>query len=264
MAALFGFAFLAFFTALMLREWLHLPGWTTYLVAILVPAATLGVYAVAVKLGERRSTKELNLASAPFNLAMGGLVGFVFIAGAVAMLWALRLNVVAPGQWRDPCFYLVFSSYISAILEELAFRAIILRLVARVFGPVAGLIISSILFALAHASYAQPQAVLLLVINGGLLLGILYMVSGSLWTAIGAHTAYDFTEWSIFGVRNKDGLFQVTPVPHQALWLTGDSFGPDSSILSAFVSLALIALVLRVARPKPSIPLDQGGQANAV
>lgn len=69
-------------------------------------------------------------------------------------------------------------------MEELGFRAILLRITARVFGPVPGLLISAVLFALAHAGYMSAFRAALLFINGGLLLGVLYLLSGSLWVSI--------------------------------------------------------------------------------
>ena len=93
-----------------------------------------------------------------------------------------------------------------------------------------------------------PVAVALLVINGGLLLGVLYMVSGSLWLPIGAHIAYDFTEWSLFGVGDKDGLLTITPSVAHPAWLTGGAFGPDGSIISALVSAAIIVGVIVAGR----------------
>jgi membrane protease YdiL (CAAX protease family) len=246
--ALFGFAVLAFFASVMLRGWLHLPAWTSYPVAILVPAAALGLYALAVKLGEQRAVSELALTRAPLDLILGGVIGFGFMSLSLIILWVLRLNAVAGGRWRDGFFYLIYNSYISGVLEELGFRAILLRLLARMFGPIPGLFISAALFALAHASHAPPVAVALLIINGGLLLGVLYMVSGSLWLPIGAHIAYDFTEWSLFGVGDHDGILTVTPSLHYPIWLTGGSFGPDGSVLSALVSAAFIAGAIWIGR----------------
>jgi len=250
MSGLFAFAALAFFASFELPDWLHLPDASRYYVGLLVPAAALALYAAAVKVGERRNASELALPAAPINLVLGGMVGFAFMALSVVILWALKLDNVAKGHWRGWFSYFVFNSYISAVLEELGFRAILLRLFARMFGPAPGLIISAGLFALAHATHAPPLAVVLLVINGGLLLGIVYMISGSLWLPIGAHLAYDFTEWSLFGVGDKDGYLVVTPSPAHAAWLTGGSFGPDGSVFSALVAASLIAVAVAVGRSR--------------
>jgi len=244
LVALFTCAAFAFFASFQLRGWLHLSAGAKYYIAILIPAAALALYSLAVSVGEKRHARELALSDAVPCTLLGGVIGFVFMAMSLVLLWICHLNSVALGQWKDWFSYFVFNSYISAVLEELGFRAILLRLLARMFGPIPGLMISAVLFAVAHASHAPSVALALLAINGGMQLGILFMVSGSLWTPIGAHLAYDFTEWSLFGVGDKDGLLNVAPSPQHPAWLTGGTFGPDGSILSALVSLSIIAGVV--------------------
>ncbi len=135
------------------------------------------------------------------------------------------------------------SAYVSAVLEELAFRAVLLRLLARMFGALQALILSSVLFGLAHASHASPIAMVELIINGGGIFGLLYLVSGRLWLSIGAHLAYDFTGWSLMGIGNNDGLLASTPVANAPAWLSGGSFGPDGSVLAVVVGALLMGAI---------------------
>jgi len=251
-AVLFAFAVFVFVASLQLPDWVSLPDGSGYWIGIILPLVGLTIYGLAVKLCEHRSPGEMNLWSAPRYLLIGGAVGFAFMLLSLLVLWTFDLNDVARGHWQHGFRYLVFNAYISGVVEELGFRAILLRIFGRMFGPLPGLLISALLFALAHASHAPPVALALLVINGGLLLGILYMVSGSLWLPIGAHIAYDFTEWSLFGVGDKDGYLIVTPSTDHAAWLTGGVVGPDGSVLSALVAVALIAAVLFIRRSLPS------------
>jgi hypothetical protein len=44
----------------------------------------------------------------------------------------------------------------------------------------------------------------------------------------------------------------VTPSADHAAWLTGGAFGPDGSVLSALVAIALIAAVLFIRRSLPA------------
>lgn len=247
-AVLFIFAALVYVASLQLAEWLTLPAVAGYWIGILLPLAGLAVYGLAVRLGERRSPNEIGWRNAPGYLMLGGVVGFAFMTLTVLLLWGLGLNKVNQGHWQSGFHYFVFNAYISAVVEELGFRAILMRIFARMFGPLPGLLISAALFALAHAGHAPPLAVALLVINGGLLLGVLYLVSGSLWLPIGAHIAYDFTEWSLFGYDNTDGYLVVTPSAEYAAWLTGGATGPDGSVLSAVVACLLMMAVVLIAR----------------
>jgi membrane protease YdiL (CAAX protease family) len=247
---LFAFAALTFFASLQLGDWMRWPMQSQIYIGIFTPILGLVGYALAVRFGERRWPLELSLARVPAYILLGTLVGFSFMALSLAMLRLFHLNDVGLGHWRHWFGYLVFNAYISGVVEELGFRAILLRLLARMFGPLPGLLISSLLFALAHAHYAPFVAVALLIVNGGLLLGILYMISGSLWLPIAAHIAYDFTEWSLFGVGNNDGYLVVTPSLQHPAWLTGGSFGPDGSVLSVVVSLLMIGGVLTARRAR--------------
>jgi membrane protease YdiL (CAAX protease family) len=245
MVLLFGFATLAFFASLQLQEWIHLPAGSGYYRAIIVPALAVLLYGIAVHFAERRPVSELALRYAPLELPAGFLVGFALISLVLLLLWLLGLYDVGLGHWRNWFYYFVFTSYISAVLEELAFRAIVLRLVARLFGPLTGLIVSALLFGAAHASHASPVAVMQIVV-AGLVLGLLYVESGRLWLSIGAHLGYDFTEWSLMGVGDKDGALVVSPAPHaSALW-TGGNFGPDGSVFMTLVGLLVMAAILAV------------------
>ncbi len=238
----------AFFATLQLTSWAPVLQGHGTLVALLVPAATVVVYALLVRLIERRSAIEFQWSRAASELLVGALVGFVFIASASLLLWLLGLNEVTRGTWHDAWHSFVFNAYISAVLEELAFRAILLRLFARMFGVWPGLALSSLLFGLAHAGHASPVAVAELVVNGGGVLGLMYVVSGRLWLSIGAHVAYDFTEWSLMGVGNDDGLLLARPVADYPDWLTGGSFGPDGSVLAVLVGAFILWAILAVHR----------------
>jgi len=242
-ALLFGFSILAFFAALRMPVWVRLPPGSDYACAIIVPALAVFAYAVAVHFAERRGVRELTLRAALFELPGGFIIGLTLISAVLLLLWVLGLYQVGWGHWRHWFFYFVFNSYVSAVLEELAFRAILLRLVARVFGPVTGLIISSLLFGLAHATYASFVASAQIAVVG-LVFGALYMKSGKLWLAIGAHLGYDFTEWSLMGVGDKSGLLVISPAPHASVVLTGGTFGPDGSVLMTLVALSFVAAIV--------------------
>jgi membrane protease YdiL (CAAX protease family) len=70
------------------------------------------------------------------------------------------------------------------MLEELAFRAILLRLFPRASGPLPGLVLSSLLFGLAHLSHRAWTNAAEIAFNVGLLMGLLYMTIGHLWISM--------------------------------------------------------------------------------
>ena len=253
-ALLFAVALAGFFASLQLSDWLKLPNGSDYFCGAVLPIVTVIVYVLAVRGVEKRQATEFDIRKAPLELVVGSVVGFAFMAACLALLWSLGLYKVEWGHWKHWYNFFLFNAYVSGVLEELAFRAILLRILGRIVGPVGGLLISAALFGLAHASYAPPIAAIQIAINAGLLMGLLYVVSGRLWLSIGMHIGYDFTEWSIMGVGDKSGLLLISPTPGHPDFLTGGSFGPDGSIFAGVVGLLMVAgiLVLAARRARPT------------
>lgn len=246
---LFGIALAFFFASVLGPQWLGLKGAWSYVAAIGLPALAFVVYGLLVKRVERRHAMELSLdASTLTDLAVGLILGFALVACMLLLLWALGLYQVHPGKWSGWFDSLVFNSFISGMLEELAFRAILLRLLARAFGPWAGLILSSVLFGVAHLSHATLLAATEIAFNGGLILGLCYMATGRLWLSIGLHIGWDFTEDSLLGVNSPHGLLQSVPQVHQPDFLTGGPYGPDGSLLAMVVGIVFIACILAARR----------------
>jgi len=228
-----------------LGPWLHLPANSSYVIVLLFPIAAFMLYGFGVQQGERRIATEVLPTPAMLpDLAVGALLGFLILCAMLGSLWALDLYRVEWHHWQRVFDAFLFDSYLSGMLEELMFRAILLRIVARAFGPMWGLGVSSILFGVAHLTHGTWLAALGITINAGLTMGLLYMATGRLWMSIGLHIGWDFTETSIMGVNNSDGLLMSTPMNGRSDILTGGSFGPDASILSLVLGVISIAVIL--------------------
>ena len=76
-------------------------------------------------------------------------------------------------------------------------RAVLLRVFARLCGPVAALLLSSLCFGLAHLSYQSWRDVVLILVNADLPVGLASMMTGRLWLPVGLHLGYDFCEGSL-------------------------------------------------------------------
>jgi membrane protease YdiL (CAAX protease family) len=142
-ALLFLGAVFFFFGTILQLPWLHLRKDWPMTIGLLGPVLAFLVYALAVHIGERRRPREIALSlSTGYELLIGALIGFAMMVGTLLLLWTLGLYHVRVGHLTDWMSFLVFNSYISGMLEELAFRAILLRLFARAFGPRWGLALS--------------------------------------------------------------------------------------------------------------------------
>jgi hypothetical protein len=83
---------------------------------------------------------------------------------------------------------LIFIATFAAVGEELFFRGVLQRLFIKAFkSPWIGILVTAMIFSAFHFQFFGflPRFVL------GVLLGLIYWFSGSLWTSIAAHFAYD-------------------------------------------------------------------------
>lgn len=91
---------------------------------------------------------------------------------------------------QDLLLNIVFIAVLAAVGEELLFRGMLQRLFIKLFrNHWAGIIISAFLFSAIHMQFFGflPRFAL------GIVLGMVYWYSGSLWVAIAAHFVYDAT-----------------------------------------------------------------------
>ena len=89
---------------------------------------------------------------------------------------------------QDLLLNLVLVAVFAGIGEELFFRGVLQRLFIKLFkNPWAGILVTAFIFSAIHAQFYGfiPRFIL------GILLGLIYWYSGSLWPAIIAHFAYD-------------------------------------------------------------------------
>ena len=122
-----------------------------------------------------------------------------------AVFWAVSLFVqvfVAKFEWGPPTISTIAVSITAGFCEETVFRGLPLSLLMRRFARdrnmIAALIITSAVFGLTHGlnifAGANAQRTVLQIIGAGflgLLLGAVYLRSGSLWPVIVIHTAHD-------------------------------------------------------------------------
>lgn len=264
-AFLFAIAIAFFFVSVFGANWIGLQGNWLYVPPIALPALGCCVYAILVRRFEKREVWEFEVGPSLFvEGLMGFLFGGVFIAGMWGVLWAVGLYNVHRSVWSHWFNDMVFDSYVSAVLEELAFRGVLLRIFARLWGTRTGVLLSSLLFGLAHFAHGSWLGILGITVNAGVALGLLYVITGRLWMSIGMHLGYDFIETSVLGVGSKHGFLVSTPKTSSATWLTGGAFGPDAAIPGIVLGLAMNAVLWWVAFRKPEVPVLQTIRVSSV
>ena len=245
---LFAIVLAFFFASVLGAGWIGLHGNWRYAPAIVLPLFACGTYAILVKRFERRDPWEIQIRVPLLSeIPLGFVFGGIFITGMWLLLWGLGLYTAHRGVWTHWFHDLVFDSYISAVLEELAFRAVLLRIFSRMWNARTGVILSSIIFGLVHITHGSWLAVFGIIVNAGISMGLLYVITGRLWMSIGMHLGYDFVETSVLGIDSNHGFLVNMPKPGAAAWLTGGTFGPDAAVPAMVLGLLVNVILWRYA-----------------
>ena len=213
--------------------------------------AILFSYAVYVRWVEKRRVSELSVAGAPKELAAGLLIGGAMVGtaiGCLALLGAYTftgVNAVGMGMGMGLIVGLAKMAFVG-VFEEVLSRAIVFRLIERSLGSLAALVISSLLFGLAHLpGDSSGVLTVLIAVVAGALFGAGYLVTRRLWLCMGLHIGWNFTLGHLFSitVSGHPGEGLLAGSLTGPTWLTGGAYGLEGSIFALLV-LTLVAGVL--------------------
>lgn len=208
----------------------------------LVP--TVLAYWLLVRFVERRPVTELAAGKALTHSATGWLVGMGILllsAGVMAAFGVFRVDGYNPDAYLvGP---LVVLGLLPGITEEIVARGVLFRVVEEGMGSWIALAISAALFGFGHA--ANPNATawssIAIAIEAGLLLGMAYAWTRSLWFCMGLHAAWNFTQGPLLGIPvsgfEVEGLLRSRTQGPELL--SGGEFGAEASILTLVVCVAL-------------------------
>ncbi|HUU56800.1 MAG TPA: type II CAAX endopeptidase family protein [bacterium] len=150
-------------------------------------------------------------------------------------------------------FFAVFAG-----AEELLLRGYPIKVLDESWNRPAAVLVTAAAFGLLHL--LNPGAGLLPTVNvtlAGVILGLLYLQSGSLWLAIGFHWGWNFAEGGLFGFAVSGYRFPGRLAEASArgpAWLSGADFGPEGSVVLTAACAVLIALALTRRIPYPKTP----------
>ncbi|MFO3704636.1 lysostaphin resistance A-like protein [Xanthomonas codiaei] len=216
-----------------------------FVVSVLGALLALGIYALAVRLAERRTPSEIALRPMLPQLGIGLLAGaamFSAVMGIMALFGLYDIQLIGPASAWTP----LRKALQAGVVEELMMRAAILRLLWRAFGPWTAFAVSSAVFGLSHLGNpnATVVAAICIALEAGVMLGAFYALTGRLWVSIGVHIAWNFTQGYLFGaavsgIAPDQAIARSTPNTAMADMLTGGVFGPEASLPAALVCLAV-------------------------
>ena len=142
---------------------------------------------------------------------------------------------------------LLLNVIVASVGEEVLFRSTMLRVLKDRFGPGTAIIVTSVLFSVAHAGNASAS--MISSINTFLIavaFGTVIAVGGSIWVAAACHAAWNVLVALFFGAvsGNDVGLSWMKLVPNDASTLNavllGDAYGIESGLLcTAVITISL-------------------------
>lgn len=215
-----------------------------------VAVLTLLLYAAMVRLTERRAVTELRVTALPLGLVGGSVLGVALFAAVIGIIAVLGEYTITGRGPVDGVMAAIGLMCAVAVIEEVMFRGVLLRVLEEVTGPWIALALSSVLFGAMHM--ANPGATLwtgtAIAVEAGLMLGAAYLLTRSLWLPIGLHLGWNLAASGIFGTavsgvdHGETSVFTATA--SGPYLLTGGDFGPEASLTAVLVCSVLTVLFL--------------------
>lgn len=190
---------------------------------------------------------------------IGTFVGSSLIALGFGFQYLFAVVHIAEIIPNENVLSAIWNSLCTAFAEELLFRVGVVSVFMRYFPAssykkFAAIIISSVIFAVAHGmnnGFTILPAIELVL--AGILLGVYYVQTSSVWLSIGLHFAWNVTEGAILGFvvsgSTMASLCRLEYTSENSL-LTGGEFGFEGSLPAIIVTLLGIVFVSYFARSR--------------
>ena len=214
------------------------------------------VYRWFIRSTEKRALAEFGIRGAGREFGVGlllgaGLVGSVFaVLGLLGVyqfdgINALSLSLLLP----------LAELMLVGLTEEMLFRGIVFRITEDAIGGAWAMVISALLFALAHLPNEGISLLGIAALSAySVMQAALYMRTRRLWLCIANHIAWNYCVGQVFstavsGHGPEAGLLRGQLSGSE--WLTGGAFGVEASVVTVVV-ISLVAACLLVSGRRPS------------
>lgn len=202
-----------------------------------------------VKFIEKRSVVGMGFykKSAFKNYFVGVAVGLLFmgsvvLVGSMVGAFEVKLQPFTMGA-LIPIGVMLIGFVIQGAAEEVLVRGWMIPLLGRRYNPIVAIILSAVYFAVYHA--LNPGMTIMPIINltlcGGFL-ALYYVYEGSLWGVFGFHTAWNWSQGNLFGIKVSGtsmpgGAVFSTESMNGYDFISGGKFGAEGGLLCSVVLL---------------------------
>ena len=202
---------------------------------------------------EKRVPAELATTGAARETCAGLAAGVALSLAVIGALAAAGNFQISGNNSWTVVFKPMAELVLVAVFEELLFRAIMLRILQQALGTRWALVISSLMFALAHFPNDGVSALgLVITVAAGWMFGVAYLKTGRLWLAAGMHFAWNFVTGTVFALPVSGGVAKGWIIAKLSgpEWLSGGMYGLEAS------AVTLLAVIVA------SILLQRGNRGN--
>lgn len=210
----------------------------------------------ALRRGGIRATNALpTRATAAKEWGSGIAVGWGMLLVAVLPMMiagVLRPQFLwAPRYWGLTLLALAAVA-LGTLAVEVAFRGFLYRRLMEAFGEVGGTIFAAAFYALLACFSLQATLLSWIVMFAlGLIYSLCYLRTRALWLGWGLHFGWAASMGVLFGLpvmgSGAYSAIVVTDVSGPG-WLSGYTFGPEASVVTLLVCLAVVPLVYKLSR----------------
>ncbi len=240
---------------------------------LLLPFTALGLVVLTwVRFVERRSLAAIGLAGRASTFASGALTGVAMTSAIVAgtgFAGAFEVSAIAPALGHPAALasiaVLLACFTVQSSVEEILFRGWMLSAVADKFGMLAGVAVSSLIFALLHFDRHATWIFGVNIVLFAVFASVWSIRTGNILGAMGWHAGWNWVLATGFELR-VTGLDAHLPalfakmIPTGPTYLTGGAQGPEGSVFCGAILLGGIALNLALmrkrARRSPGEPVE--------
>ncbi|HEX6590295.1 MAG TPA: type II CAAX endopeptidase family protein [Longimicrobiales bacterium] len=243
------------FTILPRGEWGFVANGAIWLVAALVASI------IPLKAFDGRSWRALGIAPTRDALrqsALGLGLGVAMIVVAVALMLATNdLTFGSDSGTFGEAAAITLGSlaalFLPAAAEEAIFRGYPIQVLARTAGAPLAILTTSAAFAAVHGDNpAVGPLALTNIFLAGVLLGVVYLKTASLWAATAVHLGWNWAMAGLFDLPVSGlGWIDVPrfePWVVGPAWWNGGAFGPEGGVIGTICFVGATVLVLRSKR----------------
>lgn len=216
-------------------------------------------YWTVVRLIEKRAIAELRLT--PIGALLGAFSGAALISIAMLPFYATGIyEVTAVRGLQSGLLDAAGLIVVAAMLEEVAFRGVLFRMLESARGTVPALWLSSLLFSLQHMDNVEGAGLVALLTTfiSATLIGafwtLVFVLTRNLWVVGANHAAWNYsimlTGLPLSGLDDWRGLAPFESRYNGPDWLTGGAFGPETSVLTMGLIVVCLVVLFHEARKR--------------